>query len=395
MAISLQEAFYFVQDVWQYVNVNLERRSLRQPGRGTDYSSETQGGSTIVSGIHPKRMHMRVTGINQGTKSSKTFSFERLDGPIPPFRPGQYINLFLDVDGVMTSRPYSIASSPGAQTLELTVRDNPGGFVAPYILNELLIGDEIVTTGPEGHFYHEPLTDGRDLVFLAGGSGITPFMSMIRYFLTTDAPQPPPDITLIYGSRMADDIIYNDELTRLSADYPNFKYVSVISEPPPGFNGVAGLLDASLISRLVPNIEGKTFYICGPNAMYDLCLGALIKLGIPRYRIKRELYGPPEDITSLPGWPAEVRPENIFDIAIAGFKQIRAPAGEPLMNSLERYGIVVPAICRVGECSACRVRLLKGKVFMPPQTGIRESDRDFGYIHACVSYPLEDLQIRI
>jgi ferredoxin-NADP reductase len=234
-------------------------------------------------------MHLRVTGINQGTKSSKTFSFERLDNPLPPFRPGQYINLFLDVDGVMTSRPYSIASSPGAQTLELTVRDNPGGFVAPYILNELLIGDEVVTTGPEGHFYHEPLTDGRDLVFLAGGSGITPFMSMIRYFLTTDAPQPPPEITLIYGSRMADDIIYKDELTRLSAEYPNFKYVSIISEPPPNFDGVTGLLDSSLISRFVPNIEGKTFYICGPNAMYDLCLSALIKLGIPRYRIKREL----------------------------------------------------------------------------------------------------------
>ncbi len=395
MAFNLQEVIYWVQDVWQYVNVNRERRSLRQPGRGTDYRKETQGGSNIVSDIHPKSMRLRVSDISQGTPSSKTFHFERLDGPLPPFRPGQYINLFLDVDGVMTSRPYSIASQPGAQTMELTVRDKPDGFVAPYILNELIIGDEVHSTGPEGHFYHEPLTDGHDLVFLAGGSGITPFMSMIRFFLSSDAPQPPPQITLIYGSRLVDDIIYNDELTRLSADYPNFKCITVISEPPPDFDGIAGLLDASMISRFVPNLEGKTFYICGPNAMYDLCLGVLIKLGIPRYRIKRELYGPPEDITSVPGWPAEVLPESIFNIDIVGLKQIRAPAGEPLMNALERYGVVIPAICRVGECSACRVRVLKGKVFMPPQTGIRESDRDFGYIHACVSYPLEDLQIRV
>jgi ferredoxin len=74
---------------------------------------------------------------------------------------------------------------------------------------------------------------------------------------------------------------------------------------------------------------------------------------------------------------------------------IRAPAGEPLMNTLERYGIVVPAVCRTGSCSACRVHLLSGRVFMPAHTSLRESDREHGYIHACVSYPLEDLRIAI
>jgi ferredoxin len=66
-----------------------------------------------------------------------------------------------------------------------------------------------------------------------------------------------------------------------------------------------------------------------------------------------------------------------------------------LLNSLERYGLVVPAVCRAGECSACRTRLLSGRVFQPAQAGLRESDREQGYIHACVSYPLENLRIRI
>jgi ferredoxin len=65
------------------------------------------------------------------------------------------------------------------------------------------------------------------------------------------------------------------------------------------------------------------------------------------------------------------------------------------LNSLERYGIVVPAVCRAGACSACRTRLLAGRVFQPADTGLRESDREHGYIHACVSYPLENLRIRV
>ncbi len=139
----------------------------------------------------------------------------------------------------------------------------------------------------------------------------------------------------------------------------------------------------------------KTFYICGPNVMYGYCLAELAELGVPLHKIKRELYGPPGDVTREPGWPEDLLASAIFEVEVQGRATIRAPAGEPLLNSLERYGLVVPAVCRAGECSACRTRLLSGKVFQPAQTGLRESDREQGYIHACVSYPLADLRIRI
>jgi len=149
--------------------------------------------------------------------------------------------------------------------------------------------------------------------------------------------------------------------------------------------------------------------------MYDFCLAALKELGVPSYRIKRELYGPPADVTKEPGWPGGLSADTVFNVEVVnlppacvppsvpptrggderGGKTIRAPAGEPLMNSLERYGVVVPAVCRSGACSACRARLLSGRVFQPAHTGLRESDRQHGYIHACVSYPLEDLRIHL
>jgi ferredoxin len=212
---------------------------------------------------------------------------------------------------------------------------------------------------------------------------------------------------LLYGSRVPDDVIYGDELARLAADHPEpvegragLHYSLVISEPPPGYEGLTGFLSADLIRDQVGDVAGKTFYICGPNVMYGFCLAALTELGIPRHKIKRELYGPPDDVTREPGWPQDLAAGTLFDVAVEdpsleGGRTIQAPAGEPLLNSLERYGIVVPAVCRAGECSACRMRLLSGRVFQPAHIALRESDREHGYIHACVSYPLENLRIRI
>jgi ferredoxin-NADP reductase len=355
-------------------------------------------------------MRLQVAEAVQETPSTRTFRLERLDGPLPPFRAGQYVNLFVDVDGVLTSRPYSISSPPpsektdaGHGMLSLTVRDNPAGFVAPFLLHELEAGTVLETSGPEGHFYHEPLIDGQDLVFLAGGSGITPFMSIIEYSLERASPL---TMRLLYGSRRPDDVIFGDRLAELAEAHSNFEYALVISEPPADYDGLVGFLDANLIADQVGDVTDKTFYICGPGAMYDFCLAALAELGVPRSRIRRELFGPPADVTRLPGWPEGLSADTIFEVRIenddlsqtqgpehSGF--IRAPAGEPLMNALERHGIVIPAICRTGACSVCRTRLVSGRVFAPPHTGLRESDREYGYIHPCMSYPLEDLVLRL
>jgi ferredoxin len=190
-------------------------------------------------------------------------------------------------------------------------------------------------------------------------------------------------------------VIFGRELAELAAHHPNLCYSLVISEPPPDCAELTGFLTADLIRSQIRDIAGKTFYICGPKLMYDCCVEALRALGVPGFKIKRELYGPPDDVTREPGWPEGLRAGTLFGVDVVGRQTIQAPAGEPLLNALERYGIVVPAVCRAGECSACRTRLLSGRVFQPAHTALRESDREAGYIHACVSYPLTDLRIRI
>jgi ferredoxin-NADP reductase len=417
------EFINWLQDISEHLRVSRRRDALRQPGKGVDYTGDEYKDvvQRVTSRLHPKRMKLRVTEILQETPTTKTLCCQRTDGPLPPFRPGQYVNLFVDVDGVLTSRPYSISSPPRAGgteggLLELTVRDKPGGFVAPYLLHEVQVGDELETTGPAGHFYHEPLIDGDDLVFLAGGSGITPFMSIIRDVVRRGEVTSPLQIHLLYGSRVLDDVIFGEELAELARKHPptisgqgpSLNYTLVISEPPPDHEGdyLIGFLDAGLIREQVGDIRGKTFYICGPPVMVDFCLAALKELGVPPHKIRRELFGPPEDVTQEPGWPAGLSADTIFDVKVVnlppteqggqrGGRTVRAPAGEPLMNTLERYGIIVPAVCRTGACSACRTKLLSGRVFMPAHTALRQSDREHGYIHACMSYPLENLQIRL
>jgi len=389
----LRNIIDLLEDLGDYGKVIRDRQKRQRPGEGIDYTSRKyrEAVRRAVERLHPKQMRLRVAEIIRDTPSTKTFRLTREDGDLPPFRAGQYVNLFVTIDKVLTSRPYSISSPPGREYIDLTVRNRPGGFVAPYLLRKIKKGDVLNSTGPTGSFYYEPLIDGHDLVFLAGGSGITPFMSILRRQAEMDWPQ---RITLLYGSRRIQDVIFDKELARLAQASERFNYARIISEPPKNFRGLKGFIDAKTIRKFAGEAEDKTFYICGPNAMFDFCLPELAKFGALPHKIKRELYGPPDDVTREPGWPKKVKPETMFRVRVNG-RDIKARAGEPLLNSLERQGVVAPAVCRSGECSACRTKLIEGRVYMPPHTGVREADRQYGYIHACVSYPLSDLVIAI
>jgi ferredoxin-NADP reductase len=202
-------------------------------------------------------------------------------------------------------------------------------------------------------------------------------------------------IHLIYGSRDPDDIIFREDLEERPLRHENLKVTMVISDPPQGYEGFTGFVTAKLIQDVLGSVEGKTFYVCGPEAMYTFCLPELLKLQVPARKIRMEVFGPPKDVTAQPGWPEMVSADSRFQVTVKSKKRIDARAGEPLMISLERAGIMIPASCRSGECSLCRTKLLSGKVFQPPGIKLRKSDRTYGYIHPCVAYPLQDLEIMI
>ncbi len=357
---------------------------------GFDYDARKGEVQKIIDSLHPQKLDLTVSEIMEQTASAKSFKLVSGSGPLPPFQSGQYINLFVEAGGIRTSRPYSIASPP-TQTgyYEITVRRVEDGFVSNVLLDELKPGDRLQASSPSGNFHYNPLFHGDRLAFIAGGSGITPFMSMIREMADRNLDR---RLHLFYGSRLEEDVIYRQEIERIAEAHKNFTWDLVVSEPDPSFSGCRGFIDADLIGK---RLEGKdwTFFVCGPEAMYQFCLPELEKLSIPARKTRVEVMGAPKHIASYPGWPASVKAGDIFQVAVRGNKSIRAAAAEPLMISLEKAGVVIPALCRSGECSLCRTKLLSGKVYQPNGVKLRKSDRAFGYIHPCMAYPISDIEI--
>ncbi|MEV6059932.1 2Fe-2S iron-sulfur cluster-binding protein [Nocardia asteroides] len=351
-----------------------------------DYPAETKA---AIDSFHPKRLHLVVTQIIQETPTTKTFRLAGRDYPeLPPFLAGQYINVFYGG----TSRPYAISSSPGRLTYyDLTVRRVRGGRISNDLIDFVQTGDVLTTTGPMGTFHHNPLFHGHDVVFLAGGSGVAPAMSMIREIVDLGLDR---TFHLIYGSRDASDIIFAAELDALSAVHPGIDVDYVIAEPESDWTGPTGLLTAETLTALTGRLDGRMVYVCGPQALYPFALQQLRTLGHPRKRIRFEANGAPSDPTAQAHWPAEADPTGEVTVTI-GAKSFRSPRNRPLLDALEDNGVRPEAACRSGECSLCRVRICKGRVHTAEEAKLRMSDEQFGYTHSCVAYPISDVEIEL
>lgn len=342
--------------------------------------------------LHSKSLSLLVSSISDTGKNAKVIRFVSENGYLPPFEAGQYINIFTEIDGVRTSRPYSISSSPKQRAYyEITIARIKDGFVSDFFLDDVKVGDRFEANGPAGVFRFQPVFHSRKSLFLAGGSGITPFLSMIREIVDAALDR---DVVMLYGCRSSKVALYDEELRAYSEKYPNFKYHLVVSEDDDSWNGEIGFIDRNLIMRLVPDYAERTCYICGPQVMNDFCKKELEDLGLPEKQIRREMFGTRRDIQNEPGWPENLTGDEVFNVKI-GERIIPAKSGESLLTALERSGVRMNVCCRSGECSLCRVKLVGGKVFLSKGVLQRYADDKYGYIHSCKAYPISDLEIII
>lgn len=358
---------------------------------GKDYIVDRFQTKSIVDKYHPQRMNLKIVDIYEQNSIAKTFRFVSTNGALPVFEAGQYVNIFVKINGVLTSRPYSISSSPKQRSyIEITVARIPEGFVSEYFLDSAKIGDEFEANGPAGNLRYNPVFHKPKSVFLAGGSGITPFVSMTREVLEGGLNR---EIVLIYGSRTRELAIFNNELEELSKKYSNFSYHLVLSEEKAqGYR--EGFIDENCIKEIVGDVHEASYYLCGPLVMTDFCNKALENLGVRHAQIRHEVFGSRRDIQNEAGWPSSVNPSDVFKLDVNG-KTIEAKANENLLVALERNNVLVNVCCRSGECSFCRVRLVSGEVFMPKGVMLRLADEKFGYIHTCKAFPISDVKIEL
>jgi len=208
----------------------------------------------------------------------------------PGHRAGQHVDVRLTAeDGYQAERSYSIASAPVGTRVALTVQRLEDGEVSPYLTNELRPGDKIELRGPiGGYFVWEP-SQGGPLMLVAGGSGIVPLMAMIR---TRAAARDDTETRLLYSSRSQDDVIYRDELERLSGNGLTVVHALTDSQPP-GWTSYARRVDAEMLAAVAPSpAERPRLYACGPTPFVEAVAEALVQLGHDPLTIKTERFGP-------------------------------------------------------------------------------------------------------
>ena len=356
--------------------------------------------NVLAKKLHPHAQYAVVSAIAEhpGAKSYTLVpDTEKGTEALAYFRAGQYVSVALDIGEAKLNKPYTIRSCPkdalkGSYTL--TVKRTAKGFASDYILDNWQVGTKVKLSGPLGEFYHQELRDAKQVVALAGGSGITPFYSMAEAIAdgTEDF-----SLTVLYGSRTKDAILLGEELEAVAKrSGGKVKVVHVLShEECDGCE--KGFLTADLIRKYAP--EGDySVYVCGPKAMYAFLDQELPKLGLKARRIRKELPGEYGDPTGDAAYPKEAAGKTYkITVLIRGESQtVECRADQTLLDALEKAGIRAPSHCRSGECGWCHSRLVSGDVYIPQDTdGRRAADKKFGWVHPCCSYPLSDVTLDV
>ena len=209
----------------------------------------------------------------------------------PGHLPGQHVDVRLTAeDGYQAQRSYSIASAPAAGRLDLTVEEIADGEVSPYLSEELRPGDRLELRGPIGGYFTWTEADGGPLLLVGGGSGVAPLMSMLRYREAIGNRIP---TTLLYSSRSWDEIIFREELARLSAD-PTLRVIHTLTRShPDDWDGYTRRIDAAMLEDAAGEPEaGRLAYVCGPTRLVENVANNLVTLGYPTDRVKTERFGP-------------------------------------------------------------------------------------------------------
>lgn len=351
------------------------------------------------SGHGPHYYNLQVKNIIHETKDAITIVFDHPKEKKIEYRSGQFLTLIATVGGKEVRRAYSLCSSPFVDNdLAVTVKRVDNGLMSNYIPDNLKVGDSIKVMEPMGQFVTEfDKSRKRHLILFAGGSGITPMMSIIKSIINQE---PDSIVSLIYCNRDIDSIIFKEQLEKLQTTFEGRLHViHVLDNAPMNWQGYSGLLNSEMLAKLVERIpdwgiDKTTYLMCGPEGMMKNVDTLLIAQNIPREKIFKESFVQgtidKEVKKEAPLASDEVKAREVT-IRYDGeeYKVMVEPKNTILETALD-MGIDLPYSCQSGLCTACRGKALSGKVKLDEEEGLSQSERDEGYVLTCVGHPLTD-----
>ena len=344
--------------------------------------------------FHP----LKVVEIVPETAEANSIRFE-----IPPelrdefaFKAGQHLTLRATIDGEEVRRNYSLCTAPADSDWMVTVKRIGGGLFSNWVGDQLKPGDTVEVMVPHGSFTTDfDAAKSRHLVGIAGGSGITPVMSLIKTLLREESQS---RFTLLYGNRDSSSVIFLEALAGLKDKHLRrleiYHFLDQEEQDIELFNGMLNREREEAIAHLVPDAaEVEGWFICGPGPMMDAAEGALLDRNIPTERIHIERFTadrPPEAVAQeIAQLQSQAQGVTVAVTLDGRTRRVPFTAGN-ILDSARAAGLPAPFACKAGVCATCRAKVTKGKVEMAARYGLTDEEVADGYVLTCQSVPVGD-----
>ena len=342
------------------------------------------------TGFHP----LRVADVERLCDDAVAVTFDVPEelAETYAFAPGQSLTLRRLVDGRDERRSYSICA-PAGERPRVGVRLVPTGIFSTWLVNEVRPGDTVEVSAPTGSFTPD-LGAGGHHVLIAAGSGITPVLSIAASLLAT----PDATVTVLYGNRRTDTVMFADDLADLKDRYPaRLELVHVLSREPREAELFTGRLDAdklrALFGSIVPVEDVDQFWLCGPFGMVASAQELLGALGVPAERIHQELFYvddvPPEPVKHVD--PAVAGASSEVTLVLdSRSTTMNLPRESSVLDGAQRFRPDLPFACKGGVCGTCRAKVTEGAVDMRRNFALEKAEVDAGFVLTCQSHPVSD-----
>jgi ring-1,2-phenylacetyl-CoA epoxidase subunit PaaE len=307
------------------------------------------------------------------------------------FRAGQSLTLRRVIDGRDERRSYSICAPPGSAP-RIGVREVAGGLFSGWLVHQLRPGDEVEVAPPTGTF--TPADPSGHHVLVGAGSGITPLLSIAHAVLA----DPAGHVTVLYGNRRSDTVMFADELADLKDAHPaRLELVHVLSREAREVDLHTGRLDPGKLRAMLATVLDAGgvdhWWLCGPYEMVVGIREVLAEAGVPASRVHTELFfvedTPPEQARH--DEPVATGPTSAVTVVLDGrTTELALPRDTPILDAAQRKRPDLPFACKGGVCGTCRARLTAGEVRMRRNFALEQSEVDAGFVLTCQSLPVTD-----